>query len=379
MPLNTITGTTQYYDCIKCPRGALCQDTGVSFENMQTTTGWWRVDNTSLTFYRCLLPIHCQGGRESACKPNRQGPLCARCSPGYKSSSGTSECKLCPSAAAAGTTSVLIIAAVIALLILMYWIVLRNDRPMMQAAAERDRKQIEWDWQEENEDAGIVRDVVTTESRAVPNFTYKLKIIVGFLQIATNLAYVVEVPWPSYYSTFINAFDVVNLDFLPWQSVGCVSSLNFYVKFVMLTIIPLVILMFIAIFFLIPMCLLDRAQGGLIQYRTARNRARRKFWKLALFTSFLMYPIVSRSVLSIFICKDVVGVYYMNADFSIVCFDDAWNRILPYAVLMICIYPIGIPLFFVTTLYSYRERLMEPGVRVQLGFLYEAYHVEMWW
>jgi hypothetical protein len=29
-------------------------------------------------------------------------------------------------------------------------------------------------------------------------------------------------------------------------------------------------------------------QGGLVSYRASRNRARRKFWKLALFTSFLM-------------------------------------------------------------------------------------------
>lgn len=34
------------------------------------------------------------------------------------------------------------------------------------------------------------------ESRARPNFTYKLKIILGFMQIATNLQFVVDVPWP---------------------------------------------------------------------------------------------------------------------------------------------------------------------------------------
>jgi hypothetical protein len=45
---------------------------------------------------------------------------------------------------------------------------------------------------------------------------------------------------------------------------------------------------------------------------------------------------------------------------------------MPAFVPQIMVYPIGIPLFFVVTLYSYRERLMEPGVRVQLGFLYEG-------
>ena len=40
--------------------------------------------------------------------------------------------------------------------------------------------------------------------------------------------------------------------------------------------------------------------------------------------------------------------------------------------MFILVYPVGIPLFLLYTLYSYRERLMEPGVRVQIGFLYEV-------
>lgn len=29
---------------------------------------------------------------------------------------------------------------------------------------------------------------------------------------------------------FINAFSLVNLDFIPWQSVGCVSLFDYYTK-----------------------------------------------------------------------------------------------------------------------------------------------------
>jgi hypothetical protein len=52
---------------------------------------------------------------------------------------------------------------------------------------------------------------------------FKLKIIVGFLQITTNLSFVVEVPWPAYYRSFLDLFSFVNLDFLPWQSLGCAT------------------------------------------------------------------------------------------------------------------------------------------------------------
>ena len=37
------------------------------------------------------------------------------------------------------------------------------------------------------------------------------------------------------------------------------------------------------------------------------------------------------------------------------------------------IYPLGIPLLMLAMMYRYRRRLEEPGVRVQLGFLYAAF------
>lgn len=45
----------------------------------------------------------------------------------------------------------------------------------------------------------------------------------------------------------------------------------------------------------------DRSQAGMLN--AAMKRSRRKFWKLVLFTMFLLYPGVSSSVLSIFVCK----------------------------------------------------------------------------
>jgi hypothetical protein len=49
------------------------------------------------------------------------------------------------------------------------------------------------------------------KTRHKPNFTFKLKIIIGFLQIGTNLAFVANVPWPTYYVKFIKTFDIVRL------------------------------------------------------------------------------------------------------------------------------------------------------------------------
>jgi hypothetical protein len=98
---------------------------------------------------------------------------------------------------------------------------------MMQMEKEKDRKLVEWDWEaDEGEDMRTSeKPVLTTESRARPNFTYKLKIIVSFLQVGTNLAYVVEIPWPSYYMDFMNVFNV-SLE-LPTYNLNSIDGLAF--------------------------------------------------------------------------------------------------------------------------------------------------------
>jgi hypothetical protein len=45
-----------------------------------------------------------------------------------------------------------------------------------------------------------------------------LKAIISFLQIATSVAFVTEVPWPPAFVSFIGAFNLVNIDFIPCES-----------------------------------------------------------------------------------------------------------------------------------------------------------------
>jgi hypothetical protein len=63
----------------------------------------------------------------------------------------------------------------------------------------------------------------TPEDRARPQITYQFKLIVSYFQVATTML-AQDLPWPSYFLTFIKYFDFVNLDFLPWGSIECVAS-----------------------------------------------------------------------------------------------------------------------------------------------------------
>ncbi|KAI9138594.1 hypothetical protein BKA69DRAFT_764800 [Paraphysoderma sedebokerense] len=60
-----------------------------------------------------------------------------------------------------------------------------------------------------------------------------------------------------------------------------------------------------------------------------------------------LYTSVATSALGHFDCLlDIDGNYYLDRDASLKCYDDAWNADLPFVVSAICIYVVGIPIYF---------------------------------
>jgi hypothetical protein len=83
--------------CLRCPQGASCSTPGQTWDDLATAGGWWRPNNQSLDYYRCLRQSHCLGGIDSTCGSNRRGPLCSLCLSGYKAGDSNSDCTICPS------------------------------------------------------------------------------------------------------------------------------------------------------------------------------------------------------------------------------------------------------------------------------------------
>jgi len=98
-----------------------------------------------------------------------------------------------------------------------------------------------------------------------------------------------------------------------------------------------------------------------------------------LFTLFLIFPKVSSAVLSLYLCRRVEGTSYLIADFSEECYTDRWNSFLPFDIVMILLYPFGIPVLFISSLILHRRVFEHPGTRLQLGFLYDGYSLRTWW
>jgi hypothetical protein len=211
-----------------------------------------------------------------------------------------------------------------------------------------------------------------------PNFTYKLKIFLGFIQIVTNLGTGLEIQWPATYKAFVAMFDVFNFDWILGTvlSTDCISSVTYYFRYVVIVVLPialiLLVMMFLAPRFLNCCC-----------YKHDTHVERRvtwlKFWVLVLYCLFLIYPAVSSVVLRHYKCKLIDTEWYLLTDLRVSCYTDLWWGFAFLGIPLMVLYPAGIPLFFFYELWGNRYRLDDPGVRAKLGFLYDGYKKHFWW
>jgi hypothetical protein len=108
-------------------------------------------------------------------------------------------------------------------------------------------------------------------------------------------------------------------------------------------------------------------------------------WKVVLFFLFLVYPSVSSTLLKLYRCDLVEGVYYLMADYRVICYDDSWWPYGIWGFVMMLVYPIGVPLLYYILLWSNSEALHDENhpdhgpVSTKLKFIYKAYEPEYWY
>ena len=115
------------------------------------------------------------------------------------------------------------------------------------------------------------------------------------------------------------------------------------------------------------------AMGGLaVTYKIALRRnsgsleaieiVREKHVSVALWITFLMYSSVSSVVFQMFSCEPLDdNNIYLRADYSILCTSPKHKYLQIYAVFMMMLYPVGIPLAYIGLLYFSRDTLKAPA------------------
>lgn len=235
---------------------------------------------------------------------------------------------------------------------------------------------------DDDNDTVEIKQLMQTQSavsRRAPNFMYKVKILVGFFQIATIISFQGEVSWPKYFSAFISIFNFFNFDFVPWQTLGCATDIDFYGKALIAGLLPIGIMLLLLVCMALPMYCADlREMDQQMRFEQRRAASTRLLVRLVLFTVFLLYPFVSRMVLAVYNCETIEGESFLLADFSLRCWDEAHMVYVGGMSAFILLYPIGIPLVYYVVLRKHRRLFRDPAVVLQFGFLFEAYSDDRW-
>jgi hypothetical protein len=396
--------------CDECPEGAVCDFVGVIWTEMATEEGYWEAATGE--YYTCLFQSHCPGGSDSttACAPFRDGPLCANCMDGY-SESVSGECEPCEDSEASifFTGSAVLVAA--GVLFANYWFLVYSNTNLVNAAVFEDKRRAleEKEYFQAKEQAelngtplpnkktrllandygsadmeGLARYVgpltIFGPPPPSPDYVFKLKIMLGFVQIVTNVSSSLEIRWPQLFVDFLYNFNPANLDFVQFTNVDCLNTgVDYVTKIYAWAIVVPVIVLSIFLFYLLPIWV--RYFRSNEKDKVERTKRMRQFKRLIYFTLFLVYPSVSTTCFNYFVCVKVQDTYYLRTDFTVQCYTDYW-RSHEFQVALLCvIYPIGIPALFLYMLWKMRyprNKLDLRSVRAQMGFLYDGYKREMW-
>mgnify|MGYP001192178083 CR=1 FL=1 len=367
--------------CSSCPTGANCSSGGAP----SGMAGYWRENMSSPVFYSCPFPTAClpehaprgrggggdgarasgsrrallEAGLEDAadsswrCDYGYDGMLCAVCEPGY----GYSESDGCSSCQASGSVWVGAVAAILALalvVVLFYWLPFlpRLEAPVsgalkrmasFYAAFAAKKKQLGRKLSREASEA-VAETAESVERRLThSSAAAHARVLIAFVQVVATVDVTFDIPWPRSFLDMVKALKVINLDVLALPSARCsLETWDFFDKLWLWLCAPAAL--GVATLLLYAAGRLYAGGDEALRPRLARFRA--NVWRNSLFALFLVYPILSATLLKTFHCREVDGARWLSSDLRLRCDTAAHERAEVLASIGIALYVAGIPLFF---------------------------------
>lgn len=160
--------------------------------------------------------------------------------------------------------------------------------------------------------------------------------------------------YPEEYQNFLDTLVPVNLDIGFILSHSCFMRTSFYDGLLIATIGPMGILAVLLLTFFVAK---RRNTSSELVIRAVQH----KHLSAVLFVMFFIYSSVSFTVFLTFVCDTLDdGISYLRADYSLTCDTKKYDAFRAYAVVMVFIYPIGIPATFAWFLGRNRQDLRKP-------------------
>jgi hypothetical protein len=353
-----------------------------------------------------------------SCRVGHEGRLCALCkdtSPnGNFYAMGARGCVECEESGKAIATVIVVLCAIIALLAyyVAVWSPLIGSRSVerafrcayraAQSAVDSVMKRIFKNHQN------------TSKGSSLSGY---FKIIIGFCQVTAAFLSNLELDWPNALAQIMAVFAIVNLDFFTLPNTECVmSSINHQTKLILCTMVPLAVLVLLAIPATIarvkncgvfeweeigskkPKLGEEITNDALAEALRQQHRFNSREWNrfnlpekpvawdsyikvgnkyfkradktrpviAAFFFSvlsflFVVYPFVSQVVVGVFNCIDLDPYNqfegdgsWLKSDLQEPCPHPGSSFTFSWGVLFLVVYPLGIPVLFVMTLYHFK-------------------------
>lgn len=157
--------------------------------------------------------------------------------------------------------------------------------------------------------------------------------------------------YPEEYQRFLSYLSFCNLDIGFILSYSCFVTTSFYHRLLISTIGPgTVMAVLLATFFVAK----RRNKGREEAIRAVKH----KHLSASLFVVFFIYSSVSFTIFQTFVCETLDdGVSYLRADYSLTCETEEYRAFVLYAIIMVCVYPVGVPAALAWWLVLNREDL----------------------
>ncbi|KAJ3437471.1 hypothetical protein M0812_16634 [Anaeramoeba flamelloides] len=247
------------------------------------------------------------------------------------------------------------------------------------------------------------------------NYFGSFSIFINFFQVIAILPKL-EFNWPIKLINFFQFFSIVNfnIDFLALE---CSINLNYTEKWFIIMLLPfiLILILFIIYLTLFMHSLFVKFTGPILINKFPNlciksNRANQskfllpfsylRYYLIKIFLNswskenlkiflntcinvfvaslLILYLILALKIFEFFDCdySSNLKKYIFQPEKSHYCFDDWWYQILPFVIIFMILYIIGIPIFFGIMLWYHSKKVNEKVFNQRLSLLYSRYKIE---
>jgi hypothetical protein len=294
------------------------------------------------------------------------GPLCAVCIEGFTYQASTQQCEPCSKSSQFELYAAVFGAICLVLVGIAGWYSIPRMRVLGRAIKDLDDLvlcvSLKMGILTPSDDSSSSYETLRPQAQTlIMRLTTRVKIYVTLWQIGSILPFALDLHFPGLYALVITTLSFVDLSISKSSLLSCSSSgYDAIDALVMDTVSPLILVTLLWIISALHMIAAASTDPDPKREKHIRSLRSRYFSAVMLYT-FLILPARSAQIFSVFSCTDVDpdevnegDDSYMTTDYSVSCSSAKYQFGRAWAIAMVFVYPLGIPLFYYTLLYRSR-------------------------